>query len=256
MPDAFAELRQQTESLDWLVELIRSWSRLETRSATDTMTNQALGFFASTFGVIFSAFIILFVGLYLSFSPKIYIKGILHLFPAKSRERAAEIFQALDYTLAQWLVGRFIAMLFVTVFIFSGLFILQVPLAYSLATLSGVLTFIPNFGPIVSAIPAILLGFNLSPLTALYVTALYIVVHFLDAFVITPLVQQREVSLPPVLTLSSQIVLGSILGLLGLALATPMTGAAMVLVKMLYIDNILGEEVEIDADISASSGPE
>lgn len=100
LPDAFAELQRQTESLDWLVELFRFWSSLEKQSATDTMTHQALGFLASTFGIIFSAFIVLFVGLYLSFSPEIYIKGILHLFPASSRERAAEVFQALDYTLA------------------------------------------------------------------------------------------------------------------------------------------------------------
>jgi predicted PurR-regulated permease PerM len=205
-----------------------------------------MGLLATTFGAITSAFIILFVGLYLSFSPRYYVNGLLHLIPERSRNRADQVFQALDYTLGRWLIGRFIEMLMISVFTYLGLLLLDIPLALMLATLAGILTFIPNIGPVISAIPAILLAFTQSPMTAFYVVLLYVVIQTIESYLITPLIQKRAVSLPPVLTLSSQVVLGSTLGLLGLILATPLTAAALVLVKLIYVENVLGDNAEVE----------
>ncbi|MDW7772092.1 MAG: AI-2E family transporter [Desulfobulbaceae bacterium] len=246
VPDAFEELRQKAGSLGWIRDSIQPLGGSEANGAAGKITTRARGLFATTFGAISSLFIILFVGLYLSFTPYYYINGLLQLIPSQGRERAKQIIQALGYTLGRWLIGRFIGMLAVSVFAFLGLLFLQVPLALSLATLAGILTFIPNIGPIIAAVPAILLGFTQSPVTALYVFLLYVIIETFESYLLTPLIQQREVALPPVLTLSSQVVLGSMLGLPGLILATPLTACALVLVKMLYLENVLGQDAEVD----------
>ncbi|KJS01187.1 MAG: hypothetical protein VR65_09820 [Desulfobulbaceae bacterium BRH_c16a] len=243
LPEAFEQLRGKIGSFDWFRDLFQSAGDSET---TQKITSQAVGLFATTFGAITSAFIILFVGLYLSFSPRYHVDGLLHLIPERSRNRADQVFQALDYTLGRWLIGRFIEMLMISVVSYLGLLLLDIPLALMLATLAGILTFIPNIGPVISAIPAILLAFTQSPMTALYVFLLYVVIQTIESYLITPLIQQRAVSLPPVLTLSSQVVLGSTLGLLGLILATPLTAAALVLVKLIYVENVLGDDAEVE----------
>lgn len=124
-------------------------------------------------------------------------------------------------------------MLIISVFTFIGLLLLNIPMALALATLAGLLTFIPNIGPVIPAIPAILLGFTVSPMTAALIVLVFIVIQGIESYLITTLIQQRAVSLPPLLTLNSQVVLGSVMGILGLALATPLTAAALVLVKLL-----------------------
>ncbi|MBM9605329.1 AI-2E family transporter [Desulfopila inferna] len=246
IPEAFNNLRERINHLDWLENLFQSFGGSSALSSAGTVSSQALGFFATTIGIITSMFIILFVGLYLSFTPQYYINGIIRLVPQNGRQRTGQVFSALDYTLGLWLIGRFTGMLVVSVSTFIGLYFLKVPLPLSLAVLAGLLTFIPNIGPILSAIPAILLGYTESPSTALYVILLYLLIQGIESYIITPLIQQRAVAMPPVLTLTSQVVLGTALGFLGLLLATPLTAAAMVLVKMLYIEDVLGEKCETD----------
>lgn len=246
IPEAFQNLREKINHLDWLEKFFGSFNGSSTESSAGEISSQALGFFATTFGVIASIFIVFFVGLYFCFTPQYYINGIITLVPQKGRQRADQVFSALDYTLGRWLIGRFIGMLMVSVSTFIGLYFLDVPVPLSLAVLAGFLTFIPNIGPILAIIPAILLGYTESPATALYVLLLYLLIQGVESYVVTPLIQQKAISLPPVLTLTSLVVLGSTLGFLGLLLATPLTAAAMVLVKMLYIEDALGEAAGID----------
>ncbi len=246
LPEALALLQEQTGlPPGWTRDLMEKAKESATSGSTGKIASRAMGLFATTLGAITSLFIIIFVGLYLAFSPHYYRRGILQLFPERSRKGADQVLQALNYTLAHWLIGRFIGMLIISVFTFIGLLLLDIPLALALATLAGLLTFIPNIGPVISAIPAILLGFTASPTTAALVLLLYVVIQGIESYLITPLIQQRQVALPPVLTLSSQVVLGSSLGILGLALATPLTAATLVLVKLLYVEQVLGDEAGV-----------
>lgn len=244
LPDSLAALRNNSRLLGWIIDLAEK-AQESSSLEVGKITRRAMGIFTTTLGSLTSIFIILFVGLYLAFSPRYYRRGILSLIPTTARPQADQILQALTYTLGQWLIGRFIGMLIISVSTFLGLLLLDIPLALALATLAGLLTFIPNIGPILSAIPAILLGFSQSSLTAALVVGLYAVIQFIESYLITPLIQQRQVALPPVLTMSAQVVLGSTLGLLGLALATPLTAGALVLVKLLYIERVLGKEAGV-----------
>lgn len=244
LPKGVDALRKKTEVFRWLEGLVTSGDG-QAPVFTDPLSSQVFGIFATTFGVMASFSVIFFVGLYLCFTPHYYIQGILSLLPSEWRGRAEEIFKELGHTLSHWLIGRFVGMLVVSIATYAGLLMLGIPLPLSLAVLAGVLTFIPNIGPILSAVPPVLLGYMQTPSTALYVIFLYFGIQAVESYLITPLVQQREVSLPPVLTLASQILFASVFGFLGLALATPLTASALVLVKMLYVEGVLGEKIDI-----------
>jgi predicted PurR-regulated permease PerM len=131
---------------------------------------------------------------------------------------------------------------------FIGLSILGIPMATTLAILAGLLNFIPNFGPILAAAPAVLVAFaphgsqtDLNPSLALYTIIMYIIIQLLEGWVITPFFQQRAVELPPALIVIAQVLFAMLLGPLGLILATPMLAATLVLLRMVYVEDILGD---------------
>ncbi len=138
-----------------------------------------------------------------------------------------------------WFLGQLVDMLVVAVLVGAGLYLLDVPLTLTLALFAGLLNFVPFLGALAGAVPAVLMALGQSPDQALWVAGLFIAVQTLEGNVIAPLIQRRTVSLPPALTLFSQTVLGTLFGPLGLILATPVMAAAMVSVRMAYIESVL-----------------
>jgi predicted PurR-regulated permease PerM len=126
-----------------------------------------------------------------------------------------------------------------------GLWLLGVPLALILGLIAALLEFVPYIGTILSAVPAILLALLQGPMQALWVVLLYFVIQSIESYLLTPLVQQRVVSLPPALVLAAQVLMGVLFGAWGIILATPLTAALLVLVQMLYIEDILGDPVKV-----------
>jgi len=149
--------------------------------------------------------------------------------------------QAIGQTLRWWLLGRWVSMIVVGFLTAAGLWFIGVPLTLTFGLLTALLTFIPYLGPILSAIPPTLLAFTQYPQQALYVILLYVGIQSVESYLVTPLVQQRTVSLAPALTLTAQMVLGILLGGIGIILATPLFAVMVVLVRMLYIEDTLGE---------------
>jgi predicted PurR-regulated permease PerM len=133
-------------------------------------------------------------------------------------------------------------MVFIGLLTWLGLYILGVPLSLTLGLLAGLLSFIPNFGPIISALPAILLAFIESPMKAVYVLILFVIVQIIESNIVTPLIERETVELPPALTIIFQLVLAVLIGGLGLVLATPLLAVIMVLIQMVYIEDILGDK--------------
>ena len=153
-----------------------------------------------------------------------------------------EVWNAVGDTLRRWLVGRAVLMVVNGVMTAAGLWLLGIPLALTLGTIAGLLNFVPNIGPIIAGVPAVLIAWTMGPMPALYVLVLYIVLQSLDGYVLTPLIQQRTVSLAPALTIAAQLLFGVLAGTMGLLLATPMTAAALVLINKLYLEDVLGDE--------------
>ena len=199
------------------------------------------GFFTSTIGVLGNVGIVVLLAIYLATEPKMYLDGFVRLFPRERRDRAKEVIHGIYQTLRWWLIGKAGSMVFIGVITWIGLSILGVPLALTLGLIAGLLSFIPNFGPIISAVPAILLAFIDSPITALYVLVLYIFVQLIESNVVTPFIERETVELPPGLTIVFQLALGVLVGGLGLVLATPLLAAVVVAVQMLYIEDVLGD---------------
>lgn len=204
------------------------------------------GFFSSTVGAVGNFFIAILLAIYLASEPQFYVHGFTKLFPIKRRERVREILATVGQTLEWWLIGKVGSMIFIGLLTWVGLSIIGVPLALTLGLLAGLLSFIPNFGPIISAVPALLLAFIESPITAVYVLGLYIGVQLIESNIVTPLIERETVELPPALTIIFQLALALLVGGLGLVLATPLLALIMVVVQMVYIQDVLGDrDVEV-----------
>lgn len=211
------------------------------------------GYFSTALDGAFNVLIVLMTAVYFAFNPRLYREGIVNLVPQRREKRAREIISTVDYTLQRFLLGISGSMLINGTLTFLGLWFLGVQFAIPLAILAGLLTFIPNIGPFIAAVPAVLIAFSQSPAQALYVLTLYLVIQNLDGMVITPLIQQRAVSLPPVLVIGSQLLLAVLFGFLGLLIAVPLVAAAFVLVKMIYVEDILGRRIEIKGEPEAKA---
>jgi predicted PurR-regulated permease PerM len=122
-----------------------------------------------------------------------------------------------------------------------GLALLGVPLALSLGVVAGLFTFVPYFGTIVSAIPAVLVALTQGWQTALWVLVVFLICHGIEGYIVAPLVQRRTVDLPPALTILSMTILGTIFGPMGVILGTPVAAAALVTVREAYVAEVLGD---------------
>jgi len=209
---------------------------------------QAMGIFSTTLGAVGSLSLILLIAVYLLINPWIYVNHLLQLIPQVRRARIAEMFRIQAQALRLWLLGRLLSMLFVGVTATIGLVILDVPMAFSLGLIAGLATFIPYLGPIIGAVPAILVAFLESPQIALYVVMLYFVVETVESSLIYPLAQRRVVHIPPAYTVVIQIGGGLVGGVPGVILATPLAVVAAVAIQMLYVEDVLGESVEVLGD--------
>jgi predicted PurR-regulated permease PerM len=245
LPKSLQNVSQYLSNYSWgrlILEQMPSNAEMIEKVNNSNVLSRVGNFFSSTLGVLTNIALMLLLSVYLASEPKIYIKGFTKLFPQTRRKRVREILYEIGETLSWWLIGKGTSMLFIGLLTWVGLYFIGVPLALTLGLIAGLLSFIPNFGPILSAVPAILLAFIDSPVSALYALALFVGVQLVESNLVTPLIERRTVELPPVLTIVSQLALTILFGAVGLILATPILAVVMVLVQTLYIQDVLGDE--------------
>ncbi|MGE0549749.1 MAG: AI-2E family transporter [Kofleriaceae bacterium] len=201
--------------------------------------SRAAGLLMSVVGAVIAIVFVVVFALYFAGAPDPYRRGVVRLVPPAHRARAQEVIDALGVMLRRWVLGRLVSMTAVGTTISLGLWIGGIPLPITLGLLSGLLGFIPNIGAIVAAVPAILLAFTVSPMHAVYVLVLSVAVNFADGYGLTPLIEKRAVSTPAALVMVSQLVFGALWGLLGVTLATPLLACLLVLVRMLYVEDMI-----------------
>lgn len=218
----------------------------------DAVVSQAGGALTSTARAIGALLVILFVGIYVAAQPGLYHGGLRRLLPTRARARADEVIHEVVAVLRWWLVGKLLSMTVVGVLTTCGLWLLDVPLALTFGMLAAVLTFVPNFGPILSVVPPALLAVASDPRLAAYVVALYLVIQTVESYAVTPLIQRRTVSMPPALTITAQVVLGLLVGVIGVAVATPLTAVAMTAIRRLYVEDLLERH---DTTTAGASSP-
>ncbi len=153
--------------------------------------------------------------------------------------------QAQTRSLRFWLLGRLASMVFVGLIAGIGLKLLGVPMAFTLGLIAGLATFIPYIGPILGAIPALLVALLEGPIIVLYVAILYFVVETVESSFIAPLAAKKAVHLAPAYTVIIQLAGGAVAGIPGVILATPLAVIGAVTIQLLYVEDVLGEKVEI-----------
>jgi predicted PurR-regulated permease PerM len=119
-----------------------------------------------------------------------------------------------------------------------SLLLVGMPYAVLLAFISGVLTFVPTLGPFLSGVAIVIAGLSVSVELGLYGLGVYVLIQFIETYLVTPVVQNEAVHLPPAATLGAQLVGGAIFGTLGFAFAVPLTAALRALVLELYVDRM------------------
>src|SRR6056297_290142 len=185
--------------------------------------------------------VVFFVGLYAAYNPHLYRGGLVKLFPIDARTHADEVLDQLIEALSKWIIGRLMSMSIVGILTAVGLWFLGVPLPVTLGVVAALLTFIPNIGPLLAAVPQILLALNVDASTAVYVLVFNVLLQGVESYLITPMIQRHEVTLPPIATISAQLLLGVLFGIIGVMMAAPLLVVVMVLVQMLYIHDRLGD---------------
>lgn len=245
VPRALNELRQTLGQYDLARRLLGGIpSDEQLRSYLTSMAPNAGLFFSGILGAVGNVLIITFVGIYFAAKPMLYVDGLVTLVPPAKRERARDVLAEIGRTLAQWLVGKAASMVVVGTLTAVGLSILGVPLALILGIIAGLLDFIPYLGPLMAGVPAVLIAFSQSPTLALYTLGLFGLIQLIEGYLLQPLIEQKTVSLPPALTIVMQVLFGTLFGLAGVALATPLTAVLAVLVTMLYVQDVLGDDVK------------
>ncbi|MGH7459845.1 MAG: AI-2E family transporter [Pseudomonas sp.] len=205
--------------------------------------NQMKGFvpyFWSGAGFLIHFISVLVMGIYLALRPALYKEGFIQLAPPMHRELVRDILGDLGRTLRAWIIGQILAMVVLGVLTWIGLEILRVPYALAFGVFTGAVAIVPFFGTLVSTLlPAIFVvgsgGFGY----ALLIVLLGVVVHLVEANIVLPMIMERQVRLPPVLSILSVLIMAHLLHLIGLLVAVPVLCTAIVIVRRVYVHRIL-----------------
>jgi predicted PurR-regulated permease PerM len=246
LPEAWETFRQRVsrtvvgEQLrDVLVEMQPEGAAILTRAASAMMTlgNALAGVLLAVIG-----------GIYLASEPQFYRTGVLKLIPPARRDLVGNALDKSGRALRLWLLGQLISMAVVGVVTGVGLALIGVPSAVALALIAALAEFVPYVGPIVAAVPALLIALNQGNDVALMTLALFVVVQQIEGYVVTPIVQQRIGTLPAAVTLFAIVMAGLLFGAPGIVLAAPLTVVAYVLIKDLYVREALDTPTPIPGE--------
>ncbi|WP_374944400.1 AI-2E family transporter [Sphingomonas sp.] len=194
------------------------------------MVRQAMGsvgrltsWVGTAIGALTSLFMIAVIGLFVAMEPRTYGRGVEWMVPTDKRREFALVVDRMSKTLRRLMAGRLLGMLAEGVLTWLALMIGGVPMAMILGVLTGLLAFIPNIGAFISGALMIAVGFSAGTEVGFWAIGTYLVVQTFDGYVLLPIVARKTVDLPPALTLGAQIMASALFGILGLALADPMT---------------------------------
>ncbi len=240
------QVAQLSETLPRTIDNAKQWLQqypagqkmldyLNTSGDSGKTMSVAKQFFSSSFGILSDVYIILLVGLFFTASPLVYKKGIVKLLPPKAKDQGENLLDKIHKVLKDWIKGQLFGFIFIAVLSGIGLWIIGMPLILTLALIAGLMNFIPNFGPIIALVPALLLALMQGTTTALIVICLYTGIQIVQSAVTQPLIQKKMVSLPPALIIFGQVAMGLLGGFWGVLLATPVIAILMTVINNLYV---------------------
>jgi predicted PurR-regulated permease PerM len=216
-----------------------------TASTLGGLASRVIAWSTTIAGAVASLLLVMFGGIYLAISPRLYRDGLVKLVPPVIQPNVEATLDDAGAALKQWLKGQILAMLLVGASTGFGLWLVGVPSAFALGFLAGIAEFIPIIGPILAAIPALLIASSVDLQTVLLALTVLVVVQQVESNLITPLIADRMVSIAPAVALFAVVATGVLFGPLGLILGFPLAIVFDVAVRRLYVRDTLGERVQI-----------
>jgi predicted PurR-regulated permease PerM len=211
-------------------------------SSGGAIVSQTFKLLLATVSAVGNFFIVLFLGLTFAAQPGVYRNGLLFMAPAQYRERATVIVDRIGETLERWLIAQIVTMFAVFVVTAIGLALLGIPGSFILGIQAGLLTFIPTVGALIGGLIVVLASLASGWVAAASAFVLFLGVHALESYILTPILQRQALNIPPATLFAFQILLGVVFGIWGIALALPL----MAIVKVM-IDHFKAEPGSADA---------
>ncbi len=243
--DAQAAYDEQAAQREWLPDI--DWEHITEGDVSDFLIEQGSKLSRSVFpflsgvgGAITSVVFVFFITVFFITEPVSYLEALLTLFPRGYRPRALEILEQLAGMLQRWFIGQLISMTMsgILIMLVTGL-ILRLPNAAALGVISGLMEFVPNFGSIIAVIPAVIIALAKDPLLVPFTILAYLVTQQVQSNLVMPRIMARQIQIPAASILVAQIISAALFGFLGLLLALPLAIVVVVLVREVYVHDVL-----------------
>jgi predicted PurR-regulated permease PerM len=241
LPEASARLADHLQ-LGSFADLLK---REGAASALGNLASRIVAWSTTLAGALASMALVLFGGLYLAVDPQLYRNGFVKLVPPPLQPNVEATLDDAGKALKRWLAGQLVGMLLVGLFTGVGLWLVGVPSAFALGLIAGLAEFVPIIGPILAAIPAVLIASTQDWQVVLLAIGVLVLVQQVESNLITPLIADRTVSIAPAMGLFAVVAMGVLFGPLGLILGFPLAIVFDVGVRRLYVRDTLGERVQI-----------
>jgi predicted PurR-regulated permease PerM len=199
-------------------------------SSGGAIVSQTLKVLLGTVSAVGNFFIVLFLGLAFAAQPGVYRAGLLFMAPAKHRARATVIIDRIGETLERWLIAQIVTMAAVFFVTWIGLTVIGIQSSFILGIQAGLLAFVPTVGAIIAGLIVVLASLASGWVAALSAFILFLGVHAMESYVLTPIIQRQALDIPPATLFAFQILLGVVFGIWGLALALPLMAIAKVMI--------------------------
>lgn len=224
------------------------------KKATDMMVKASgllFAFLSNALTIVGGLVLMVFLSIYIGAEPEVYRGWILSVVPAQHRAHIRLVLGEMSTVLRKWLVTQMIAMVVIGLASMAVLLVLGVKAPYALAIIAGLMEFVPTVGPLISAVPAILMAFIDSPQLALYVAIAYWGIQFVENNLLIPFLMRGEMDLPPAITIVAQALMTLVFGFIGLMVAVPLTAAVLVPIRMVAIrENAREKQMRREAHIA------
>jgi len=205
-------------------------------SSGGAIVSQTLKLLLGTVSAVGNFFIVLFLGLTFSAQPSVYRKGLLYMAPARHRARTTIIVDRIGETLERWLIAQILTMAAVFLVTWIGLAVIGIQSSFILGIQAGLLAFIPTVGALVAGLIVVLASLASGWVAAASAFALFLGVHALESYILTPMIQRQALHIPPATLFAFQILLGVVFGLWGISLALPLMAIVKVLIDHFKTD--------------------
>jgi predicted PurR-regulated permease PerM len=215
-----------------------SFSKLGREVLTGSTVSTAAGVGLTAATVVSLAAVVFISTIYLVIRPEPWVNGFVSLFPAGWRQRTREVLQTLYQTVQRWFLGQLAAMTFIAVFWAISLSLIGVPFALLIGIFSGLISFIPYVGALISVVVPVLLALISDPFSAVWVIVAFIIIQQIEGNLLQPIVMSRAVDLHPALVVFAILVMGTLFGIVGVFLAVPLVAALQVLVRELWVQRM------------------